>query len=131
MNWYKLAFPITKKDRDMGYMDIGHPEENNNQKVSIWRIDENFNIVVYEEGPEADYYDKKTHTQLSILGNLPINYIAQGRYIASEHISSLFINPDAYGGWQNPNYRKMEYLLKKAEEIVDAKFNNPRIALFE
>ena len=131
MNWYKIAFPLVQRPKDKNYADIGHMFEykDKQQKVFIWRIDEQYLMHTFEEDIDSEY-GRQTHTQLAHMGKLPISYIAQGRYVPAEHTTSMFILPDAFGGWANPNYRRKDYIIKKVEEVLDSKFNTPKIIEF-
>lgn len=136
MNWYntmkKISFPITDKGKTP-YTDIGHyAPEKTRQTVIIWRIGSDYRLYQYKENIVPDQYGNEvlSHSDLATMKKFPFDYVSQGRYVPDKKIASMLIDPDAYGGWRNPNERKKEYITKRVISVLDRAFNNPEIVEF-
>lgn len=126
MNWYKIAFPITEKNQyQKNYSDVGHffdQYEDVNVVVVLWAIDSAGQFYKYEEksAPEGKNNLRVTHGDLIAKGIFPEDFIATGRYVPDEYITSLNISP--YHGMM-----KKREITNIAEEILDREFGSPKI----
>jgi len=128
----KISFPVTDKEK-VPYTGIGHyAPKGTKQRVIIWRIGDDYRLYQHEENIIPDQYGNEilSHSALATMGKFPFDYTAQGRYVPDEKTTSMVINPEAYGGWRNPNERRKEYLTKRVLPILDRAFNNPQIIEF-
>ena len=130
----KVAFPVTENKERYFYTDIGHGVDEEGldtidvyeTKVKLWAIDKKWQL--HEALASEEKGSSRIHPRL--LGKeLPKadNIIATGRYDPSVHTASIIY---CYGEGHMMNPRRVEYITKRVAQILDRKYNSPKIVLF-
>ena len=130
----KVAFPVTENKERYFYTDIGHGVDEEGldtidvyeTKVKLWAIDKKWQL--HEALASEEKGSSRIHPRL--LGKeLPKadNIIATGRYDPSVHTASIIY---CYGEGHMMNPRRVEYITKRVAQILDRKYNNPKIVVF-
>jgi len=108
-----------KRDQDLIYTDIGHDWDlNRSQKEELWLIDKDWNFLTAPGGREA------IHGR-SFQGKLQ-GHLAAGRFVidkSGNKKASLQISYDA-------KTHQVEYIIKRASQMLDKYYDNPDIVVF-
>ena len=145
MNWYKIAqlnslpiqkiaFPVEEQRGAHFYTDIGHGTDEYNKrnvslyetKVKLWAIDQEWKFYDILAADKDGY----SGIHPDFMGNeLPSrnNIIATGRYDPPTHTATIIYHYGE-GSWILP--QRVKYLTKRIAQILDRKYNNPRIVVF-